>query len=78
MFHDKNNLFFIETERDLVAVLLYRISQYFRVHYILANFTSKIHIAKLGIAKMYVCMGIYSTRRKNVLKTVRSVCVAQR
>ena len=30
------------------------ISQYFSVHYILANLVSKIHIAKIGIAKINV------------------------
>ena len=33
---------------------VYRISRYFRVHYILANLASKIHIAKIEIAKINV------------------------
>ena len=34
----------------------YRISLHFRVYYILANLASKIHIAKIGIAKINVCI----------------------
>ena len=36
--------------------MYYRISRYFRVHYILANLVSKIHITKIGIAKINVCI----------------------
>ena len=34
----------------------YRLSQYFCVHYILPNLSSKVHIAKIGIAKINVCI----------------------
>ena len=39
-----------------IIILHYLISRYFHVHYIVVNLASKIHIAKIGIAKINICI----------------------
>ena len=55
----KTTTYFVFPSFFFISHLTYRISQYFRVHYILVNLVSKIHITKIEIAKINVCIHLY-------------------